>query len=246
MEQQNKIITTLEKISLIENTPIEFSVNNRRPIKFVCPSIKDLLTSLDFKIFATILNLNEETVKKFNLKFNFESDTSGKIIQGLLAISEYNSLLSKFFLKYIENSKVENYSIVVDNEKVMSYEFDYIAKTMLISLGQKQFEEKQEENNEEKIDPKIAAILKAQQQSEIKLQEIKKKKNSEKGYTIEEILIAVSYEFGLKISDLLEKTYFSIIWYFGFVAKVDAHRLNQMILSSGMSKQKSYSYWLNK
>lgn len=245
MEQKNKIKTTLEKLSLIENTPIEFSIDNRRPIIFTCPTIKDLITSLDFKIFATIISLNSETVKKFNLKLNFESDTSGKIIQGLLAISEYHSLLSKFFLKYIENSKVENYSIVVNNEKIMSYEFDYIANTMLISLGQKQFEEKQEEV-QENLDPQIAVILKAQQESEKKLKEIKKKKNSGRGYSIEEILIAISYEFGLKISDLLEKTYFSIIWYFGFVAKVDAHKLNQLILSSGMSKQKTYNYWLNK
>jgi hypothetical protein len=48
------------------------------------------------------------------------------------------------------------------------------------------------------------------------------------------------------MKELLNKTYFSLIWHFGFVSRVDAHKLNQMILSSGMSKQKSYNYWLNK
>jgi hypothetical protein len=246
MEQQNKIETTLEKISLIENIPIEFSINDRRPIRFRCPAINEMLTSVDFKMFATIISLDSEKAKKFNLKFNFDSSSTGKIIQGLLSLSEYSNLLSKYFLKYVENSKFENYSMIVDNEKIMSYELEYIANTILISLGQKDFEEKQEQINEN-IDPRIAEILKAQKDSEEKLKAIKnKKQKSQKGYSIEEILLAISYEFGLSMSELLQKTYFSVVWYFSFVAKVDAHKLNQMILSSGMSKQKSYSYWLNK
>jgi hypothetical protein len=246
MEQQNKIETTLEKISLIENIPIEFSINDRRPIKFRCPTINEMLTSVDFKMFATIISLDSERAKKFNLKFSFDSSSTGKIIQGLLSLSEYSNLLSKYFLKYVENSKFENYSMFVDNEKIMSYEFEYIANTMLISLGQKDFEEKQEKINEN-IDPRIAEILKAQKESEEKLKAIKnKKQKSQKAYSIEEILLAISYEFGLSMSELLQKTYFSVVWYFSFVARVDAHKLNQMILSSGMSKQKNYNYWLNK
>jgi hypothetical protein len=126
----------------------------------------------------------------------------------------------------------------------MSYELDYIIDKILISIGQKNFEE-EEKTNEEKLDPVMAKILQAQKESEEKLKKSKQKK-SEGGLSIEQIMLAVTYEFRIPSKDLLELNYFGVIWYFSYVGKVDAHKLNQMILSSGMSKQKSYSYWLNK
>ena len=73
-----------------------------------------------------------------------------------------------------------------------------------------------------------------------------KAKKSTNNITVEQIMLAVTYEFGITPKDLLDSNYFSLVWYFSYVGKVDAHKLNQMILSSGLSKQKSYSYWLNK
>jgi hypothetical protein len=245
MEQTSSINSSLEKISLIENLPIEFSINDRRTIRFSCPTIKDINSLLDFKLFITILSLDEDKAKEFNIKFNFDASTSGKIVQGLLLMTDYSVVLSKYFLKYIENSVYENNAILVEGEKVLSYEYDYIIETFFMSLGRKEFQQKKEE--EEKIDPQIAAILKLQKQAEEKLNQAKRKKQEkEKGLQLEEILLAISYEFGISIKELMDKTYFGISWYFAFVGKVDAHKLNQMILSSGMSKEKKYSYWLNK
>jgi hypothetical protein len=245
MEQTNSINTTLEKISLIENLPIEFSINDRRPIKFRCPSFQDIRTMLDFKLFMTIISLDKEKAEQYNIKFNFDASSPGKIVQGLLLLTDYSEVLSKYFLKYIENSSYENKAITVNGEKIMSYEYDYIIDIFFMSLGRKEFEKKEVE--ETVMDPRIAAILKAQKESEEKLNAAKKKKQeAEKGLEIEEVLLAISYEFGISVQELMNKTYFGISWYFSFVGKVDAHKLNQMILSSGMSKQKKYSYWLNK
>jgi hypothetical protein len=245
MEQQFNIKSTSSKISLIQNLPIEFSVNDRRSIQFTCPTVEDIVTSLDFGLFITIIKLDAETLKKLNIKVNFDTSSSGKIIQGLLSMTDYANVIAKFFTKYIKNSKHESYSITVDGEKVMSYEYDYMIQSFLIAIGQKEYEEKQEQIDEN-LNPQMAKILKAQKESEEKLKAAKKKKQSEKGLELEEILLAICYEFGFNMNDLMKITYYGVAWYFGFVGKVDAHKLNQMILSSGMSKQKHYNYWLNK
>jgi hypothetical protein len=246
MEQQSTIKTTLEKLSLIENLPIEFSIQNRRLIRFTCPSVYDLTTELEFKIFISVISLTPEKMKEFNIIVNFDSSSVGKIIQGFMGFSDYSNILLKYFKKYIKNSEIVDKSIFVENEKVLSDELEYIAHVIQISVGQKSFEEKQE-SEAELEDPVMGRIIKAQREAEEKLKKIKAKKAKDgKGYSIEEIMLSVSYEFGYEIKELLNKTYFSLIWYFGFVSKVDAHKMNQLILSSGMSKQKSYSYWLNK
>jgi glutamyl/glutaminyl-tRNA synthetase len=245
MAQQSGIKTTLQKLSLIENIPVEFNIDNRRPITFVCPTTYDLFSELDIKIFLTVISLTTQKIKELKLNVNFDTSTTGKIIQGFMGFTDYGTILRKYFLKYIKNSEVVENAIFVQKEKVLSSELDYISDIIQISLGQKEFEEKQESEAELK-DSVIGKILQAQKEAEEKLKKVKSKKaKSGKGYSIEEIMLAVSYEFGYSMKDLLNKTYFSLIWHFGFVSRVDAHKLNQMILSSGMSKKKSYSYWLN-
>jgi hypothetical protein len=246
MEQQTyRINSTFDKMSLIHNTKVQFSVNDRRVIEFRFPTVKETLGDLQFKVFLGIIILTPEEIKKRDLKFNFKIEKVGDLIQGLIASRDYFKNIVPYLLKYITNSEYKDAGIYVDNEKIMSYELNYIVEKILISVGQSTFKEEEKKENIENINPMMANILKAQKESEEKLKK-KKEKNSQGKLSIEEIMLAVTYEFGISQKDLLDLNYFSIIWYFGYVGKVDAHKLNQMILSSGMSKQKSYSYWLNK
>lgn len=248
MAQQSVTKTTLQKLSLIENLPIQFSINERRIIEFKCPTVYDLISDLDFKKFMSVVSLTPEKVKELKLMLPFDTSEHGKIIQGFMGFSEYSSLLLKYFNKFIQNSTVIENALIVNSEKVMSYELQYIVEVMQMSMGQKVFIEDDAAENKN-LDPNspIGQILEKQKAAEEKLRKVKAKKAANgKGYSIEEIMLAISYEFGLTLQELLNKTYFALIWYFGYVSKVDAHKLNQQILSSGMSKQKSYNYWLNK
>lgn len=245
MEQQHNINSTFDKMSLIHNIPVQFSIDERRIIEFTFPTIRDTLGDVNFKTFLAIISLTPSKVKEKKLIFNFIIEKQGDIIQGLISSEDYSKVLVPYLLKYIKNSEYKENYIFVDNEKIMSYELDYIINCMLVSLSQKEFEEQKENIDEEKLNPAIEKILKAQKESEEKLKKIKQKK-SEGGLNTEHIMLAITYEFGITSKELLELNYFGLIWYFGYVGKVDAHKLNQMILSSGMSKQKSYNYWLNK
>jgi hypothetical protein len=244
MEQQYNIKTTFDKMSLIHNVPVQFSINGRRVIEFRFPTIRETLGDINFNSFLGIVLLTPESVKQKKLKLDFIVEQQGDIIQGLLGIKDYAKLIVPYLLRYIKNAAFKENAIYVDDEKVMSYEFNYIVEKLMIAMSQKSYEEDEDESKKE-INPAIAKILQAQRESEERLKKIKQKKSTN-NLTIEQIMLAVTYEFGINPKDLLESNYFSLIWYFSYVGKVDGHKLNQMILSSGLSKQKSYSYWLNK
>lgn len=248
MEQVNKLVSTLDKLLLIQNESIEVRFNNRRTIRFRCPTISEVTSELDIRTFIALISLTPEKIKEEKIKLNFAAEDPGSIIQGFIFEESYIEVLPKYFLRFIENSVYKDKAIFVNNEKLMSYELNFIINTMLISLGRKDFDEEKNEKEQEEIEktnPMMAKILAAQKVAEEKLKKVKAQKNKN-SLTVEEIMLAVKYEFGISFAEMKNMNYYGLIWIFNYVGKVDAHKLNQMILSSGMSKQKNYSYWLNK
>lgn len=248
MEQQQTIRSTFEKNSLINHLAVEFSLESRRNIKFTYPTIEDLLSDLDLQLFITLIGLNKEKLKQSKIQVNFPVDTRGEIISNFIAFTDYGIILKKYFLKYIQDAKEKEDGLYVGELKIISKEFDYIAWIILISCGveQVQDEEISPVKKVEKLTPEMEAILAKQKEAEERLRKIKQKKAKNSGFTIEQIMLAITYEFGIPMKDLIKLNYYSIFWYFSFVGKVDSHKLNQLIISSGFSKKKDYSYWLNK
>jgi hypothetical protein len=247
MAQQQTIRTTFEKLSLVSHFPVEFSIENKRSIKFTYPTIEELFTELDLQLFITLISLNKEKIKQFQLPINFQSETKGEIVSGLMAFTEYKTILSKYFLKYIYKSQEKDGALYVEDEKINTKELDYIIKITLISSGLEPLDEEElKKAPSQKVNPEIEAILAKQKEAEEKLKKIKQKKAEKSGLSIEQIMLAINYEFGISLKELIKLNYYSLFWYFGFVGKVDSHKLNQLIISSGFSKKKDYSYWLNK
>lgn len=248
MEQQQTIRSTFEKNSLINHLPVEFSLDSRRNIKFTYPTIEDLLSDLDLQLFITLIGLNKEKLKQSKISVNFPVNNRGEIISNFIAFTDYGMILKKYFLKYIQDSKEKEDGLYVGELKITSKEFDYIAWIILISCGieQVQDDEISPVKKVEKMTPEMEAILAKQKEAEERLRKIKQKKAKNSGFTIEQIMLAITYEFGIPMKELIKLNYYSLFWYFGFVGKVDSHKLNQLIISSGFSKKKDYSYWLNK
>lgn len=248
MESQQLIInSTFERMSLIGHTLVQFSFGERRPITVSLPTIRDGLEGLDFKLFLTLISLTETSLASFGMKVPFKINSPGDIIQGFIAFTEYKKVLIKYFSKYIQNCELKEDGLYTENEKILSYELEYAANIILVAAGVKPFEDKKEEK-QENLDPALQKVLEKQRLAEEKLRKAKAKKAEKhtSNLTIEEIMLAVTYEFNFSFKDLLDSNYFALIWYFGFVSKVDAHKLNQLIISSGFSKQKTYNYWLTK
>lgn len=256
MEQQLtiKVDTTLEKVGLITNLPIEFSINGRRKIKFRTPVLKEYLQDLDFKKFLGVISLTPEKVKEMKLQLKFETKTVGGIIKGFMYFTEYKDMIMSYFLKYIYAAEIKDGILLVDGEELTYYELEYIVKVILVSMYMEKLDDnllnkqlevsKEQEKQLSEVEKKL---LEKQRLAEEKLRKAKESKStsSGKGLAIEEILLAISYEFNVSFEELLNRNYYSIIWQFGYVGKVDSHRLSQIILGTGNSKNRNYSYWLS-
>lgn len=248
MEQQQTIKSTFEKNSLINHLPVEFKLQDRRNIKFTYPTVEDLLTDLDLQLFLTLISLTKEKLQETKIPINFPTENRGQIISNFIAFSDYGLILKKYFSKYVENVEVKEDGLYINDLKLNSEEYNYIAWIMLISCGAEQVadEDIAPVKKVEKLTPEMEAILAKQKEAEEKLRRIKQKKAKNSGFTIEQVMLAITYEFGIPMKDLIKLNYYSLFWYFSFVGKVDSHKLNQLIISSGFSKKKDYSYWLNK
>jgi hypothetical protein len=248
MEQQQTIRSTFEKNALINHLPVEFSLENRRNIKFKYPSIEELLSELDLQLFLTMVGLNKKKIEEAKILVNFPIESRGEIISNFIAYTDYGKVLKKYFKNYIDKCEEKDDGLYVDDLKINSKEYEHIAWVILVSCGAEQVDDKDigPAKKVEKLTPEMEEILKKQKEAEEKLNRIKQKKAKNSGFTIEQIMLAITYEFAIPMKDLIKLNYYALFWYFSFVGRVDSHKLNQLIISSGFSKKKDYSYWLNK
>lgn len=253
MKLNNQIETTYDKTSIILNMPIEFSMDSRRPIRFRLPTIRDFISDLGFKKFISLISLTPESIRDSNIPVNFKVDTWGDLIQGLMLFTDFNTLMTNYFAKFIEKCSIDKSGLVVNETKILSYELEYIAHIILVSLMLVEFDidytntKAQAVEKEPELSPTEKAMMLKQKAAEEKLKKAKNKKSSGgDSLTLEEIMLAVSYEFHKDLETLLDINYFSLIWQFGYVGYLDGHKLQQIMFGTGNTKDKKYTYWLNK
>ena len=121
MAQQFNIRTTLDKFVLIHNLPIEFLVDNRRPIKFRCPSIREVSTDLNLRIFIGLMALDKKQIQELKFKVNINITDYGSLALAFLFDDNYSNIISKYLVMFIQNAEYKNKEIHVNNEKLNSY-----------------------------------------------------------------------------------------------------------------------------
>ena len=60
---------------------------------------------------------------------------------------------------------------------------------------------------------------------------------------IENIMIAVTYEFGFSLEEIMNMNYFTLIWYYSYTGKLHVYRINQQAIASGMVKKINTDYF---
>lgn len=60
---------------------------------------------------------------------------------------------------------------------------------------------------------------------------------------LESIMIAVTYEFGFSLEDIMNMNYFTLIWYYSYTGKLHVYRINQQAIASGMVKKINTDYF---
>jgi hypothetical protein len=231
---------TFNRIQMLRNMPMKVARENKDEYLYVQgPSIGDLYEDDKLFLVSQILLMKENELKDF-LKIEDKS-TKLELITTLLTKFEEKDVLMEKIKKIILDINIKNDKIYIGAKILKKVELERITQILEIIMGQKtnlEPEEKElspDEKRLKQLEEKVQA-KKQKQKSEVQSAE-----NDENA--IENIMIAVIYEFGFDFEKIMNMNYFTLIWYYSFTGKLHVYRINQQAIASGMVKKINTDYF---
>ena len=233
---------TFNRVQLLRNKPIKIERDSENGFLYVQgPSIGTVYEDelLYFLVQLIIMSKEEliDYLKIKNLKYS-----KMEIINLIFKETKDAELLSQKISEIIIDSQIEDEYLCVNGKEITDNEISLIANILKIVMGQKKYDEVVVENKELSDQEKKLAEL------EKKIQQKKQKQAEDKEVTedknvLEDIMAAVSYEFGYTIEHMMNMNYFTLLWYYSYTGKIHVYRINHFALSSGMVKKINTDYF---
>jgi hypothetical protein len=201
---------TFNRVQLLRNKPIKIERDSENGFLYVQgPSIGTVYEDelLYFLVQLIIMSKEEliDYLKIKNLKYS-----KMEIINLIFKETKDAELLSQKISEIIIDSQIEDEYLCVNGKEITDNEISLIANILKIVMGQKKYDEVVVENKELSDQEKKLAEL------EKKIQQKKQKQAEDKEVTedknvLEDIMAAVSYEFGYTIEHMMNMNYFTLL-----------------------------------
>jgi len=233
---------TFNKIQLLRNRPIQVEREEPETYLFIqAPTISELYDNNLFFFTIQILTMELEELKKF-LKVKNKKFNRMNIVNIVLEEANESAEIASYLNRIIVDSYFEEGFLCVNNKELTDSEIQKISKLLRISIGEERYEDYSEEKkdltDEEKrlleLEEKIKKKKQTQQQAEEKV---------DSKSVLEDIIIAVSYEFGFTLEHIMDMNYFTLLWYYSYTGKIHVYRINQFAIGSGMVKKINTDYF---
>lgn len=238
--------TDLSKLLLLGNKTIHIFLKDK-VINFNAPSL-ELLYSLDFIELKNILEIDYTTLKNIPAIVANQYE----FFLAYLKESGRKDILLENFNKVFPSIKYSSSQLFCNNIPLTSDEFDLLINFIKVSCGEKDLSILLEEPKEEKIEEskpltefqKLALKMKGNEERLKKMKEKSNKKGSSADITIDQIVIAIIYEFpSLKIEDIFQMNLYSILELWKYVSKVIDTQIQ--ITAAGNGLIKNFTYFIN-
>lgn len=241
--------TNLNKFTLLANTPIKIYLEDKT-IDFVPPSIQTYFTDLDFTEFKFFLKYDYKKEKNLN---NFIIQNEYEFFLLILKEDFKKDLFLSYFSKLFPNLSYRNYNFFVDDKSLTYEEYLLLLDFLAVSCGEKSLDdllldnEPQENKEEKQIKDKYLSDLNDKMKiGQQKLEDLKKSKKQKQkdGLTIDQIVIAILYEFpGFKLEDILRMNVFAVLYLWENVNKVIDTEIQKIAAGNGLLKD--FTYFIN-
>lgn len=237
--------TDLNKLLLLGNKMIHIFFEDKI-INFIPPTL-ELLYSYDFSELKTLLNTDYTTI---DLKIIVSNQY--EFFLAFLKISDRRKIIMENFNKIFPNIIYDKNQLYCNNSLITNEEFTVLNDFLKVSCAEQDLdtilpESKIEEEEEETLQGKFASLFNKIKSNEEKLKKMKqknKKGNSSNTITIDQIVIAIIYEFpSLKIEDVFQMNLFSILEMWKYVSKVIDTQIQ--IIAAGNGLVKNFTYFIN-
>jgi len=233
---------TFNKIQLLRNRPIQVEREEPETYLFIqAPTISQLYDSNLYFFTVQLLTMELNALKDF-LKVKNKKLSRREILNIVLEEAEEKGDILNHLKNIILNCYFEDGFIFVGEKEITEIEIEKISKLIRIAIGEEKYEDYSEEQknltDEEKRLLELEEKIKKKKQTQ---QEGNEKADSKS--VLEDIMIAVTYEFGFTLEHIMDMNYFTLLWYYSYTGKIHVYRINQFAIGSGMVKKINTDYF---
>jgi hypothetical protein len=201
---------TFNKIQLLRNQPIQVERENPGTHLFVQPpTISQLYDDNLYFFTIQLLTVEIESLKNI-LKVKNKKLSRIEIINVILEEADENQEILNHLQKIILGCYFDQNFLCLNEKEITETEINKISKLLKISIGEQKYEDYSEEEKTMTDDEKRLLQLE---------EKIKKKKEAQQGAgkevdsksILEDIIIAVTYEFGFTLEHIMNMNYFALL-----------------------------------
>lgn len=228
---------TFNRIQMLSNKPIRIAREKQDSYLFVQgPTIGQVYEDDKLFLATQILIMPEKELKNF---LNSSESKLNKLELLTLLLTSYQEkdILLEKFKQIILGLYVKEDRLYIDKQLLKQQEVVRIESILQIIMGQK-VEEKEEEPELSPQEKRLKDL-----EEKVKAKKQKQEVQPEEDNGIENIIIAVIYEFGFDFEKIMNMNYFTLIWYYSYTGKLHVYRINQQAISSGMVKKINTDYF---
>jgi hypothetical protein len=233
---------TFNKIQLLRNKPIQVQRDESENYLLIQPpTIAQLYDDNLYFFTVQLLTMNIDGLKDF-LKVKNKKLTRKEIINIVLEEAQEKNEILSHLQKIILNCYFRNNFLFLNEKEITDTEIEKISKLIRIAIGEEKYEDYSGEDKDLTDEEKRLRELE---------EKIKKKKEAkqedgqkvESKSVLEDIMIAVTYEFGFTLEHIMNMNYFALLWYYSYTGKIHVYRINQSAIGSGMVKKINTDYF---
>lgn len=235
--------TNFDKAALIGNMIIEIRFEDKK-VLFKPPTLADYLYDLDFLDFITLIQSTPEDYNKSLESPQFIVETIYETLSAILKLGYKQEIIIKYFTKYFINADFKGNLIYFDDVVLTSEEYDVLLNFFLISCGEKEYVDTKAAQEEEKL----SDFEKRMKENEEKIKQKKENKTGEKKGkppTIDQIVVAILYEFpSISLEQIYNMNMFTFYHFWSMVSIVAEERVMSIAAGNGLTDK--YTHFTNR
>lgn len=247
--------TNFSKLNLLGNNLVKIYFEDK-VVEFVPPNIRLYLMDIDFTDFMILIKQDVKTFNEVVKQSDFLVNTNYDIILTIIKADYKTDILIKYFKILFPNLEYKDSQFKFQDKPLTADEYDTLIQFILVSCAEKDFNEfiKTLEVNQlpSSEDKKVEDNNKRMKEFQDRIDKIKNKtknKKEEKNnpgsqITIDQIVIAILYEFSsLRLEDIYNMNMFTLLEFWKYVSEVVDTQIQ--IVAAGNGNIKKFTYFIN-
>ena len=232
------------KIQVLRNRPIKIQRDQEDEYFYVQgPTIGQVYDN-ELLFFTTqLFTMEHEDLFEY-LGIENKDYTRIEIINMVIESADKGPEILESMQKIVLDTAFNNGFLFVGDKEMSENEAKKISKLLKIIMGQATYQDSEEDERElSDMEKRMKELEEKIQKKKGQKKQTKAENDKEEKSILEDIMIALTYEFGFDIEKMMGMNYFTLLWYYSYTSKIHVYRINQFAIGSGMVKKINTDYF---